>query len=259
MISTASIAKAQPIPTEFSAEQHTIPQTLLLHLLPGALITLAFILLGPWLKLNHLPRILAILLPILFVLIPLELGILFYQGYRRNGRLSLEGIVLYRERLPVKEYILFPLLLVVWIFFGFWALANVDQAILTTWFGWLPGYFDLSFSHFNPAEYSRTTVLVTFFLLLALNGIAGPAVEELYFRGYLLPRMQKMKGWAPLVNAVLFSLYHFFAPAGNPSRIVGVIPMVYTVQWKKNIYLGMLAHCLLNTINCLVMIPLFFR
>jgi uncharacterized protein len=259
MIATTTVTNAPAVPDEYSTAQQTIPQTLLLHLLPGALITIAFILLGPWMKAHHLPRILAILLPILFVLIPFELGFLYYLGYRRNGRLSLEGIVLLRERLPVKEYVIFPLLLVVWIFFGFLALANVDQAILTNWFGWLPDYFDLSFSHFNPGEYSRTTILVTFFLLLALNGIVGPVVEELYFRGYLLPRMEKMKGWAPLVNAVLFSLYHFFAPAGNPSRIAGSIPMAYIVRWKKSIYLSMLAHCLLNTINCLATIPLFFQ
>jgi len=259
MINSASAVKAPSIPAEYSAGQHTVLQTLLLHLLPGAAITIAFILLGPWFKANHLPPMLAILLPILFVLIPLELGFLFFLGYRRNGKLSLEGIVLLRERLPVKEYFIFPPVLLVWFFLSFWALANVDKAILTTWFGWLPDWFDLSLSRFNPAEYSRTTLLVTFFLTLALNGIAGPVVEELYFRGYLLPRMENMKGWAPLVNAVLFSLYHFFHPAGNISRIIPLIPMVYTVYWKKNIYLSMLAHCLLNTINCLFTIPLFFK
>jgi uncharacterized protein len=257
MIRTATVSKAPSIPTEYSAAQHTLSQTLLLHLVPGALITIAFILLGPWMQAHHLPRILAILLPILFVLIPVELGFLYYLGYRRNGRLSLEGIVLYRERLPIKEYFIFPLLLLVSFALAFLALANVDQAILTTWFGWLPDWFDLS--PLNLAGYSRSALMLTFFLTLALNGVAGPLVEELYFRGYLLPRIEYMKGSAPLVNAVLFSLYHFFAPAGNPSRIIAVIPMVYTVRWKKNIYLSMLAHCLLNTINCLFTIPLFFK
>src|SRR5512133_1144176 len=127
MINTASAVKAPSIPANYSAEQHTILQTLLLHLLPGAAITIAFILLGPWVKANHLPPMLAILLPILFVLIPLELGFLYCLGYRRNGRLSLEGIVLYRERLPIKEYIIFPLVLVVWFLITFAALANMDQ------------------------------------------------------------------------------------------------------------------------------------
>lgn len=113
MINTASTAKAPSIPADYSAEQHSILQTLLLHLLSGAAITIAFALLGPWFKANHLPPMLAILLPILFVLIPLELGILCYEGYRRNGRLSLEGIVLYREQLPVKEYFISPSVLLV--------------------------------------------------------------------------------------------------------------------------------------------------
>jgi hypothetical protein len=48
---------------------------MLLHLLPGALITIAFILLGPWMKANHLPLILAILLPIkAYIIFPLLLA-----------------------------------------------------------------------------------------------------------------------------------------------------------------------------------------
>lgn len=257
MINTASTVIAPSVPAEYSTAQHTIPQTLLLHLMPGAILTIAFILLGPWMKANHLPPMLAILLPILFVLIPLELGFLYYLGYRRNGRISLEGIVLYRERLPIKEYFIFPLLLVVWFILSSAALANLDEAILKSMFFWLPDWFNLSL--FNPTEYSQPVRTVTFLLILTLNGIAGPLVEELYFRGYLLPRMEWMKGWGPLVNAVLFSLYHFFSPWQNLTRIAALIPMLYIVGWKKNIYVSMLAHCLKNTIGTLFMVSLFFQ
>jgi len=257
MISTSSTIKVPSMPTEYSAAQHTVLQTLLLHLLPGAVLTITFIFLGPWLQANHLPPILAILLPILFVLIPLELGILYYEGYRRNGKLSLEGIVLYRERLPIKEHIIFPLLLVVWFLLTFAALINLEQAIQMTLFGWLPDWFNLSL--FNPADYSQPMLTMTFVLYLALNGVAGPVVEELYFRGYLLPRMEYMKGWAGLVNAVLFSLYHFFNPWQNITRIVALISMAYVVRRKKSIYLSMLAHCLLNTIFTLLTVSLFFQ
>jgi uncharacterized protein len=148
MIATTTVTNAPAVPDEYSTAQQTIPQTLLLHLLPGALITIAFILLGPWMKANQLPPMLAILLPILFVLILLELGILYYEGYRRKGRLSLEGIVLYRERMPIKAYIIFPLLLVAWFLITFAALGNLDQVILKDLFGWLPDWFNLSV--FNP-------------------------------------------------------------------------------------------------------------
>ncbi len=51
------------------------------------------------------PTLMALLLCILFILIPIELGILYYQGRKRNGRLSLEGVVLNRERLPVWTFL----------------------------------------------------------------------------------------------------------------------------------------------------------
>lgn len=242
---------------EFSVAQLTIPQTLLLHLLPGALITIAFILLGPLLKQNHLPPLLGILIPILLILIPFELGLLCYLGYRRNGRLSLEGIVLNREPLPVKDYIIFAPALFIWAVFVFFALSGLDQILLKGLFGWLPDWFQIT--RFTSADYSQPVLTVTFVLFLVLNGFAGPVVEEMYFRGYLLPRIEYLKGWAPLVNVLLFSLYHFFSPWQNITRILALLPLAYTVRWKKNIYLSMLAHCLLNTGSVFLAAQLFFK
>jgi membrane protease YdiL (CAAX protease family) len=248
---------ARSIRTELSGTQHTIPQTLLLHLLPGALITIAFILLGPLLKQNHLPPLLAILIPILLILIPFELGLLYYLGYKRNGRFSLEGIVLNREPLPIKDYLIFAPALLIWSVFMFFALGGLDQAILKGLFGWLPDWFQIV--RFTPADYSQPVLTVTFVLFLVLNGFAGPIVEELYFRGYLLPRIEYLKGWAPLVNVLLFSLYHFFSPWQNITRILALLPLAYTVRWKKNIYLSILAHCMLNTGSVLLASKLFFK
>jgi hypothetical protein len=59
--------------------------------------------------------------------------------------------------------------------------------------------------------------------------------------------------WAPLVNVVLFSLYHFWTPWNFLSRVVLLAPMVYLVRWKRNIYIGMIAHCLLNLIGTTVL------
>ena len=149
MIQTARAS----IQAETSPGYHTIPQTVLLHLLPGALITLAFILISPWLKQNHLPPILTLLIPILLVLIPFELGVLLYLGYRRNGRLSLEGIVLNRQPLPLKDYLIFVPILLVWSAGTFMSLVGLDQAVLTRYFSWLPGWFQIN--QFDPADYSR--------------------------------------------------------------------------------------------------------
>jgi uncharacterized protein len=257
VIKTASGAQTQLNQMEFSVSQHTIPQTIMLHLLPGALITITFILLGPWLAHKALPPILAILIPILIILIPFELGLLCYAGYRRNGRLSLEGIVLYREPLSFKSFLIFVPVLFIWAVIIFMGLSGLDQALMKGLFGWLPGWFQIL--PFSPADYNQPVLTVTFVLYLLLNGVAGPVVEELYFRGYLLPRIEYLKGWSALVNVLLFSLYHFFSPWQNITRILALLPLVYTVRWKRNIYISMLVHCLLNTASCLLAARFFFK
>ncbi len=90
MIETANQTNSGSQTTEAFTKQLSIPVATLLHLLPGVFITIMFIILGPWLKENHLPPLLALLIPILFILIPFELGLLIILGFRRNRKLSLE-------------------------------------------------------------------------------------------------------------------------------------------------------------------------
>lgn len=136
----------------------------------------------------------------------------------------------------------------------------LDHYLIKTLFSWLPHWF-FFFDDIgeNISLYSRSAIIVTWVLGLLLNGIGGPIVEELYFRGYLMPRISRLKGWAPLINVLLFSLYHFFTPWQNPVRILALTPLVYVVWWKRNIYLSILTHCILNTDGMLIMIPLIFR
>ena len=101
----------------------------------------------------------------------------------------------------------------------------------------------------DVASFTRTAWIVTLVLYVALNVFAGPMTEELYFRGYLLPRMTRFGRAAPLLNAALFSLYHFWSPWQFLSRVAGVTPFAYGVWWKHNVYLGMAVHVLLNGIG----------
>ncbi len=101
----------------------------------------------------------------------------------------------------------------------------------------------------NVAAYSSGAWVVNLIVYAVMNVFVGPFVEELYFRGYLLPRMSQMGRRAPLVNSVLFSLYHFWSPWSLLTRVVGVTPLAYAVWWKRNIYLGMAVHMLLNGLS----------
>ena len=91
-----------------------------------------------------------------------------------------------------------------------------------------------------------------------VNAVTGPVVEEVYFRGYLLPRISRFGVWAPLLNTVLFSVYHFFTPWQNAGRILGLLPIAYAAWWKRNIYVSMGAHVLGNVCVMLILLPAFF-
>ena len=65
-------------------EQLSVPKLIALHLVPGALVTVAFVLLAPLVKAVGLPPIAALLAAILVVLVPVELGIVL-RAVRRDG------------------------------------------------------------------------------------------------------------------------------------------------------------------------------
>ena len=146
--------------------------------------------------------------------------------------------------------------LIVAAFLGFGIHQVIEPALIAGLFGWIPDWFVTPISIDLAADHSRTTWLVILTAFLILNGFVGPIVEELYFRGYLLPRMEWMGWWAPLVNVSLFSLYHFWSPWQLVARILGFGPTVYAVRWKRNIFLGMAVHCSLNTIAVLLLASL---
>lgn len=101
-------------------------------------------------------------------------------------------------------------------------------------------------------EPGETTFLVYLAARFLVDGLANPLVEEMYFRGYLLPRISRLRVWALLLNAILFSLAHFWQPANGPQIFLLVTPLYYLVWWKRNIYISMAVHCTANLIGVLV-------
>jgi len=237
-------------------EQHSLLKSVILHLLPGILIFLFFIIVTPILTEKGFPTLFCLFLAVILVLIPFQLGYILYQAKKKNKTLSLEGIVLYRQKIPLWQHAVIIPSFLVWAFLSYFFISpQIQDHLRVEYFSWLPDWFFLSY---NIENASKSALLATWILGILFNGIAGPIVEELYFRGYLLPRISRFKGWAPLLNVVLFSVYHFFSPWRNLERILALLPGTYVIQWKKNIYLGIIPHCLLNTTGMLLMAPLVF-
>ena len=188
--------KSEPVSRQ-DIHPHSVWRLILLHLLPGTLILVLFVLAVPVVKSLSLPVRFATLMCIYLVLIPFELGVLLREGKKRNGKYSLQGIVLLREKIPVWQYFLFVPLLVAWSAALALLLSPVADFLVRTVFYWLPDYFIDS----DISGYSRTTLIIMV-TLYGIGNMGAAIVEELYFRGYLMPRLSRLKGWAPLVNTV---------------------------------------------------------
>jgi uncharacterized protein len=232
--------------------QHSIARSVVLHLLPGALITAFYIGVGPVVRDLGFPSLMALYLAIVFVLIPFELGYLLYRA--RTEGVSLGKVVLYREPVPRGQLVGLVVVTFIWAsLIATLLFPPLDEFFIDRFFFWLPDSF---FMAEDFAQYSAGTLLITWVFGLLANGIAGPVVEELYFRGYLLPRIARLGRWAPALNMVLFSLYHFFTPWNNVGRFVALLPMVSVTWWKRNIYLGMAVHVLWNIGGMLLLLAI---
>lgn len=89
---------------------------------------------------------------------------------------------------------------------------------------------------------------------LAIGGVVSPVVEELYFRGYLLPRLP-VTGWGAVpLSAALFSVQHYWQP--YKWLLIFVLQLIATalVVRLQSVRLGIVMHVLTNSFGILVIL-----
>ena len=224
-------------------ESHAPACSILLHLAPGILAGACYFALIPFLRSLGYPSIMALMCAGVLIILPVELGWLFYVGKKNNGRLSVQGVVLYRNPIPSWQYFLFVPALFVLLGVIFTLMKPVDTVLQQQVFGWLP-----ALEGGLQAGYSRSALIATWTMVAIFGVLAGPITEELYFRGYLLPRMGYAGKWAPLLHSLLFGLYHIWTPWMFLTRTLGMLPLAYAVRWR-NLNLAIIVHVLLNTLD----------
>lgn len=244
-------------------KHHSALKSVLLHLIPGIPILLGIFLFAlPVFATSlgiatELRTLVGLILSVFFMLIPIQIVILYYEGRKLNNKISLKGIIGYTEKSSIKEYAIFiPILLVFNIIMFVIIAPPVNDFMVETLFWWYPQEFNFQNVIADPVVLAGYKGVYFGLILYIIGlGILGPLVEELYFRGYLLPRMEGYaKKWAPVIHVVLFSLYHFFSPWENPIRIIGMLPLYYVVWKKKDIRFGIVTHVILNTFGGIMML-----
>jgi membrane protease YdiL (CAAX protease family) len=84
---------------------------------------------------------------------------------------------------------------------------------------------------------------IGFGLLVAVAFLA-PVVEELVFRGLLLPRMQAVFGKRDFVaSGVLFTLYHLHQPWCMPATLIdGILNQAFPTRRFQSSWMGIITH-----------------
>jgi len=231
---------------ELIEEQHSPGKSILLHLLPGLLIGLCYFALLPLFHQWGYPSSMALLIALLLILVPFELGFLLYQGKQKNGRFSLEGIVLYRTPIPVRQYFIWVPVVFIIIGLIFTFLKPLDIFLQSKLFAWMP-----MLESGLEGGFSKSALIATYGMLLVFGAVVAPIVEEFYFRGYLLPRMKFAGKWAPFLHTFLFALYHVWTPWMFVTRTIAMLPLVFAVQ-RRNLNTGIFIHILLNLVDVVV-------
>lgn len=258
MTHTAPIRPNDPTLTSMTAT-HAAPSTatvpelamgpaIALHLLPGVAILATYLVLAP-LALNvGAPALFALLIAATLVLAVFELGHMLRLGRRLTGRWSLEGVVVARHRTPTGRAVAWVAGTVVVAFVLFGATQPLDGWLLERAFAWLPDWYvytDLEALRAFP----RGMLIALFALRLPLDGLVLPWIEELYFRGYLQPRLGRFGIWAPLIGHGLFTIYHLWQPWNYPTVFIAVLPLAYLVWRTRDVRLGIAAHAAINLLG----------
>lgn len=227
-------------------EEHSIWASIILHLLPGILGGLVYFLAAPYVKDHGYPTVSALILAGALVITPIEMGILFYLSRKNNQRLF-DDFLAYQQPLPLWQYIIWVIIIII--------LSGLIMTLFTPLTDYLEGLFnwipnDLILDMGLSGDYTKSILTVTYGFILFFVVLIGPVVEELYFRGFLLPRMpKKLRGWTPITHSALFAIYHTWTPWMAVARTAGVLPIIYSVKYKRNLFIGIIAHCILNSID----------
>jgi CAAX protease family protein len=84
------------------------------------------------------------------------------------------------------------------------------------------------------------------FALVVLVALLAPIVEELFFRGLLLPRMRAVFGrgdW--VVNGAMFTAYHLHEPWVMPTTLLtGIFTQAYPAKRFQSIWISLITHTL---------------
>ncbi len=222
---------------------------LALHLLPGMILLPVYTAIAYAIHRAGGPAIFALYLAVALVLVP------YFLLVRRKT-----GASPWWTPLPVRTAIGLSAVTLAWAIFVFAVIDPViTEPIRDRLFFPVPEWFDFAGQYVEFGRYPRAWRVSTWAVGLVIGSITVPVLEELYFRGYLLPRLDHLGVAAPVINTVLFALYHVTQPWLVPTRVLATFPLFYVTWKRRSIIPAIVVHVALNLVgDTILSIPVVF-
>lgn len=233
---------------------HSTRTIILLHLLPGVAVLAGYAVFAALLAQAGLPNMMGLMLAVLLVEAPLLIWLMRRASLQALGRVDWSWIIPWQEPLRTRTYLLWgvPLVLFSVIVIGGLTPA-IGDPIMNGLFGWLPDWFTLRQDPEIFATLSREALWILWAGSLVAFALVGGVMQEVYFRGYLLPRLESLGFLGPVINAGLFAIYHLATPWSWPGFFIMVLPWAIIVRHRRSVRIGIFIHVGMLLVQVLLM------
>lgn len=234
-----SVTAARPM---VPVRPETAGRLAVLHLAPGIAAFAAYAAFARVTAVNSWPSILA--LAFASVLVEAPTAWLLMVARERAGGKSVSVSSLFPWNRPVRwstyAFIGGPIML-----FSLMTMAALnpvmESSLIHTVFSWVPDWFVLRGDPAALLVQSEGVRLILWVMAL-LMAVVGGGTQELYFRGYLLPRMEFLGARAPWLNAAGFAVFHLIAPWSWGVFFLVALPWSLLAWWKRSVRLVLFVH-----------------
>ena len=243
-----------------TTSQLTLLEAAKLQFLPGLASVPVFAVLAWWLSGHGIPNIFALMLTVMFVETPLcWLIMLRHVRAENNGSFSFAQAFPWMAKNPWWLYLLIGVPLIIISAAMVAAIGpRIDAIVIPALFSGVPDWFTMLPDPSVFTSLPRSLMLLMWATMLVGLILLGGFTQELYSRGFLLPRMESMGRVAPLYNALMFAIFHFIAPWSWPTFFLMVLPWAYLVWWRRSTKIGLFIHVGMLTLQWLGMTMVVF-
>lgn len=171
---------------------------------------------------------------------------------RREGGFSTRAAVPYQASCGVITFALATALAAGWSiyfrdYFAWQPLTDFSQWARGLGEYWPPEFLERPPRGLPLAEDLDASARVGLYSLAMLAYGSASAMQTLYFRGFLMPRMAYL-GWAaPFVNTLLFAVFHLASPWFWPQFFVFTLMWGLVTYAIRNVWPAVIGHVIFNT------------